>query len=122
MRYTACRVRRVLGALTHACVPTALRSSAVGLTRLRHGRSPRSGIAAGRPSARGVKLANSTGRSNVLHKTYAPVEIEAVRNTDEARLQGRRKMRARNESGAKVSTQQPGLIHRPSPIPAKPLK
>jgi hypothetical protein len=69
-----------------------------------------------------AKLANSIGRSNVLHKTYAPVELEAVRNTDEARLKGRRKMRARNESGAKVSTQQPGLIHSPSARGAKPLK
>jgi hypothetical protein len=41
-----------------------------------------------------AKLANSIGRSNALHKTYAPVDIEAVRNTDAARLQGRRKMRA----------------------------
>ena len=43
------------------------------------------------------------GRSNTLHKTYAPVDIEAVRNTDTARLKGRRRMRAENESGAKVS-------------------
>jgi hypothetical protein len=26
-----------------------------------------------------AKLANSIGRSNALHKTYAPIEIEAVR-------------------------------------------
>jgi hypothetical protein len=37
-----------------------------------------------------TELANSIGRSNALHKTYTPVEIEAVRNTDEARQQGRR--------------------------------
>ena len=54
-----------------------------------------------------AKLANSIGRSNALHKTYAPVDIEAVRNTDDARLKGRRKMRAGNESGAKVSTAHP---------------
>src|ERR671931_360331 len=35
------------------------------------------------------------------------VAFEAVRNTDEARRQGRRKMRHANESGANVSTQQP---------------
>ena len=29
-----------------------------------------------------AKLANSIGRSNALHKTYAPVEIEAVRKAD----------------------------------------
>jgi len=54
-----------------------------------------------------AKLANSIGRSNTLHKTYAPVDIEAVRHTDEARLQGRRKMRHTNKNGVKVSTQQP---------------
>ena len=32
-------------------------------------------------------------------KTYAPVDIEAVRNTDAARLRGRRRMRAENENG-----------------------
>jgi hypothetical protein len=51
-----------------------------------------------------AKLANSIGRSNALHKTYAPVEIEAVRKADVARLQGRCKMRAANRKGAKVET------------------
>jgi hypothetical protein len=55
------------------------------------------------PLGLAAKLANSIGRSNTLHKTYAPVDIEAVRNTDAARLKGRRRMRAENESGAKVS-------------------
>ena len=49
-----------------------------------------------------AKLANSIGRSNALHKAYAPVDIEAVRNTDVARLHGRRKMREANGKGAKV--------------------
>jgi hypothetical protein len=49
-----------------------------------------------------AKLANSIGRSNALHKTYAPVEIEAVRKADVARLEGRRKMRSANGKGAKV--------------------
>jgi hypothetical protein len=57
-----------------------------------------------------AKLANSIGRSNALHKTYAPVDIEAVRNTDAARIQGRRKMRAANEKGAKVSTSHPAAV------------
>jgi hypothetical protein len=70
----------------------------------------RSGVVeaiAGKADAIGLaaKLANSIGRSNALHKTYAPVDIEAVRNTDEARLRGRRRMRAANETGPKVSKQ-----------------
>jgi hypothetical protein len=55
------------------------------------------------PVGLAAKLANSIGRSNTLHKTYAPVDIEAVRSTDAARLKGRQRMRAENESGAKVS-------------------
>ena len=55
------------------------------------------------PLGLAAKLANSIGRSNKLHQTYAPVDIEAVRNTDTARLRGRRRMRSENESGAKVS-------------------
>ena len=51
------------------------------------------------PLGLAAKLANSIGRSNTLHKTYAPVDIEAVRNTDAARLKGRRRMRAENENG-----------------------
>jgi hypothetical protein len=59
------------------------------------------------PIGLAAKLANSIGRSNTLHKTYAPVDIEAVRNADAARLRGRRRMRTENESGAKVSKKQP---------------
>jgi hypothetical protein len=59
------------------------------------------------PLGLAAKLANSIGRSNTLHKTYAPVDIDAVRNTDAARVKGRRRMRAENESGAKVSKKQP---------------
>ena len=40
-------------------------------------------------------------------RVAAPVDIEAVRNTDAARLRGRRRMRVENESGAKVSKKQP---------------
>jgi hypothetical protein len=58
-----------------------------------------------------AKLTNSISRSNALHKTYAPVDIEAVRNIDEARFRGRQKMRGGNEKGEKVSTQQSQLIH-----------
>ena len=62
------------------------------------------------PLGLSAKLANSIERSNTLHKTYAPVDIKAVRNTDAARLKGRRRMRAANERGAKVSTEQPGKV------------
>jgi len=55
------------------------------------------------PVGLAAKLANSIGRSNILHETYAPVDIEAVRSTDAARLKGRQRMRTENESGAKVS-------------------
>jgi hypothetical protein len=58
------------------------------------------------PMGLAAKLANSIGRSNTLHKTYAPVDLEAVRNTDAARLLGRRRMRAENENGPKVSKDQ----------------
>jgi hypothetical protein len=62
------------------------------------------------PLGLAAKLANSIGRSNTLHKTYAPVDIEAVRNTDTARLKGRRRIRAENKKGDFVSTQQPGEV------------
>ena len=71
------------------------------------------------PLSLAAKLANSIGRSNTLHKTYAPVEFEAVRNTDDARLRGRRRMRAENESGANVSKQQPGKVSTLKPDAAK---
>jgi len=57
-----------------------------------------------------AKMANSIDRSNVLHKTYAPVELEVVLDVDDARRRGRRRFRARNEQGAFVSTQQPSRV------------
>jgi hypothetical protein len=62
------------------------------------------------PLGLSAKLANSIERSNTLHKTYAPLDIEAVRSADAARLKGRRRIRAANESGVKVSTRQPGGV------------
>jgi hypothetical protein len=62
------------------------------------------------PIGLAAKLANSIGRSNALHKTYAPVDIEAVRNTDAARMRGRQRMQAGNESRAKVSKTQPARV------------
>jgi hypothetical protein len=55
------------------------------------------------PLGLAAKLANSIGQSNTLHKTYAPVDIEAVRNTDAARLLGRKRIRAENGNRSKVS-------------------
>jgi hypothetical protein len=51
------------------------------------------------PLALSAKLANSISRSNTLHMTYAPVDIEAVRRTDSARLQGRRRIRSGKKRG-----------------------
>jgi hypothetical protein len=62
---------------------------------------------------RSAYLLNSPTPSNdlnTLHKTYAPVDIEAVRSTDAARVRGRQRMRAENESGAKVSKKQPTRV------------
>jgi hypothetical protein len=55
------------------------------------------------PLGLAAKLANSIGQSNTLHNTYAPVDIEAVRNTDAARLLGRKRIRAENGNRSKVS-------------------
>ena len=57
-----------------------------------------------------AKLANSIGRSNTLYKTYAPVDIEAVRSVDDARVKGRRRMHAENKTGEFVSTHQPSDV------------
>lgn len=62
------------------------------------------------PLGLSAKLANSISRFNTLHKTYAPVDVEAIRGTDEARIKGRRKMRAGNGQGEFVSTQQPNAV------------
>jgi hypothetical protein len=57
-----------------------------------------------------AKMANSIGSSNALHKTYLPVEIEVVRSTDEARVQGRHKTRDANALGSKALTLQPTRV------------
>jgi hypothetical protein len=71
------------------------------------------------PLGLAAKLANSIGRSNKLHKTYAPVDIEAVRSADIARLKGRRRIRAVNKQGDFVSTQQPQKVSTTKPSGAK---
>ena len=62
------------------------------------------------PIGLAAKLANSIARSNTLHKTYAPVDIEVVRGVDDARVKGRRRMRAENKTGAFVSTPKPSDV------------
>jgi hypothetical protein len=71
------------------------------------------------PLGLSAKLANSISRSNTLHKTYAPVDIEAVRRTDSARLQGRRRIRSGNKRGDFVSTPQSGDVSTSKPDGAK---
>ena len=46
------------------------------------------------PLGLSAKLANSIERPHTMHKTNAPVDIEAVRSADAARLKGRRRMPA----------------------------
>jgi hypothetical protein len=49
----------------------------------------------------GTKLANDFGTNANLQKTYAPVDRETIRATDEARKKGRRqdKVGTQNEKG-----------------------
>jgi hypothetical protein len=51
-----------------------------------------------------------------------PTSIEAILSTDEARLKGCRRIRAGNESGAKVSPQQSGKVSPAAKGGAKSLK
>ena len=62
------------------------------------------------PLGLAAKPANSIDHSNVLHKTYAPVDLEAVRGTDEARLRRRRRIRSGNKKGDFVSTKKAGDV------------
>ena len=45
------------------------------------------------PEKLSSKMANSLSQSNRLHKTYAPVQLASVRDTDAARRRGRAKLR-----------------------------
>jgi hypothetical protein len=44
-------------------------------------------------------------RSTTLRKTHSPTNIDAILSVGEERLKGRRKLRARDENGAKASPQ-----------------
>ena len=65
------------------------------------------------PMGLAAKLANSIGRSNTLHKTYAPVDIEAVRNIDDARLKGRRRIRPGTKRGNLYQLHSPAMYQLP---------
>lgn len=49
------------------------------------------------PSNTAAKMANSISSANAIHKTYQPVDLESVRQADEARIIGRRRIRERNK-------------------------
>ena len=50
------------------------------------------------PTTTAAKMANSISSANAIHKTYQPVDLDTVRQADEARRRGRQKMR---ETGGK---------------------
>ncbi|NJO22341.1 MAG: hypothetical protein HC868_04600 [Sphingomonadales bacterium] len=51
------------------------------------------------PEKLSSKMANSLSTSNRAHKTYGPVQLAAVRDTDAARQRGRSKLRAATVNG-----------------------
>jgi hypothetical protein len=53
------------------------------------------------PEKVSAKMANSLSASNRLHRTYAPVQLAAVRDVDAARTRGRTKLRAAAASETK---------------------
>jgi hypothetical protein len=48
------------------------------------------------PEKVSAKMANTLSQSNKLHQTYSPVQLAAVRDADEARRRGRRRLREQN--------------------------
>lgn len=59
------------------------------------------------PEKVSAKMANSLSTSNRLHRTYAPVQLAAVRDVDQARAQGRRKIRDQGAAGEQTGTKIP---------------
>jgi hypothetical protein len=49
------------------------------------------------PEKLSSKMANSLSQSNRLHKTYGPVQLASVRDTDAARRRGRAKLREQKQ-------------------------
>jgi hypothetical protein len=56
------------------------------------------------PEAVSHAMGNTIGRSNVLFKTYVPVNIAMLKSASEARKRGRRALRDSNVPGPKVGT------------------
>jgi len=57
------------------------------------------------PAHLSAKMANSIASAKHLEATYVPVVHEMVRGADDARLQGRKKLKKRKPAGQKVGTQ-----------------
>jgi len=48
-----------------------------------------------KPTKLSAKMANTIASSNRLHRTYIPVDVEAVRDVDEARQRGRERIKSK---------------------------
>lgn len=72
------------------------------------------------PGKLSSKMANSLSTSNRLHKTYSPVMLAAVRETDAARQRGRAKLREQNPDESVTAPDQ--KVSRRAGRSAKPLK
>jgi hypothetical protein len=57
------------------------------------------------PEKLSSKMANSLSESNRLHKTYAPVQLAAVRDADAARMRGRTSLRGQSGAKEQISTE-----------------
>ena len=49
-----------------------------------------------KPQDLSAKAGNTIGQSNALFETYTPVQLAAVRQADEARKKGRKKLAQKN--------------------------
>ena len=58
-------------------------------------------VGGARPQELSAKAGNTIGTSSQLFETYTPVQLESVRQADEARVRGRKALK-RNEGGSKV--------------------
>jgi hypothetical protein len=48
-----------------------------------------------KPTKLSAKMANTLASSNRLHRTYVPVDLEAVRDVDDARERGRERTKSK---------------------------
>ena len=48
-----------------------------------------------KPIKLSAKMANTIASSNRLHRTYIPVDVEAVRDVDDARKRGRERIKSK---------------------------